>query len=71
MYYVYILKKNNKFYIGYTENLKRRLKQHQLEMDVSLIYYESYSSKNLAISRENKFKSYGSAWRALRNRIIA
>ena len=71
MYYVYRLKKLNKFYIGYTEDLKRRLKQHMSEGSTVLIYYESYLSKKSAISREKKLKHYGSAWRALRKRITA
>jgi predicted GIY-YIG superfamily endonuclease len=29
MYYVYILKWNNKHYIGYTNNLERRLSEHK------------------------------------------
>lgn len=71
MYYVYILKKNSKFYIGYTEDLRRRLKQHKVQANAFLIYYEAYLSKKLAISREKKLKSHGSAWRSLRKRIIA
>ena len=51
MHYVYILKKLGKFYIGYTENLIRRLKKHQLEGSAVLIYYEAYLSKKLAINR--------------------
>lgn len=71
MYYVYILKINNEFYIGYTEDLQRRFKQHKSKGKVELIYYESYSLKKLATTREKKLKHYGSAWRALRKRIIA
>lgn len=30
MYYIYILKlKNNDYYIGYTKNLKQRIKRHE------------------------------------------
>lgn len=71
MYYVYVLKINNDFYIGYTEDLRRRLKQHKAKGGVSLIYYEAYISKKSATNRENKLKYYGSAWRALRKRILA
>ena len=71
MYYVYILKINNKFYIGYTEDLQRRVKQHKVKGEVRLIYYEAYLSKKPAINREKKLKNYGSAWRALRKRITA
>ena len=71
MYYVYVLKINDKFYIGYTENLQKRVKQHKTEGEVELVYYESYQYKNLATNREKKLKYYGSAWRALRKRITA
>jgi len=71
MYYVYILKINKKFYIGYTEDLCRRFKEHCKKGEAELIYYESYRYKNLATKREKQLKYYGSAWRALRNRIIA
>ena len=69
MYYVYILKKFNKFYIGYTEDLQRRIKQHQSEGKSDLIYYEAYLLKKSATNREKRLKYYGSAWRALRKRI--
>lgn len=71
MYYVYILKINNEFYIGFTEDLRRRVKQHKSEGRVELVYYESYLTKKLATTREKKLKNYGSAWRALRKRITA
>lgn len=73
MVYVYIInwKRNNNFYIGYTDDLKRRIKQHQREGKLELIYYESYQSEELARERERKLKYYGSAWRALKKRIIA
>ncbi len=71
MYYLYVLQKNNKFYIGYTGDLKRRIKQHQREGEVILIYYEAYKLEKLARDRERKLKYYGSAWRGLRKRIIA
>jgi predicted GIY-YIG superfamily endonuclease len=70
MYYTYILKINGKFYIGYTEDLRRRLKEHNLKGETSLIYYEAYSLKESATNREKKLKHYGSAWRALRKRIV-
>ncbi len=73
MYYVYVLKwkRNNKLYIGYTNDLQRRLKEHQKEEGFQLIYYEAYQSVNLARQREIKLKHYGSAWRALKKRITA
>ncbi len=71
MYYTYVLKINGKYYIGYTEDLRRRFKEHQLKGEVSLLYYEAYLLKKSATNREKKLKYYGSAWRALRKRIIA
>lgn len=71
MFYVYILKINGDFYIGYTEDLRRRFSEHKLKGDVMLLYYEAYADKKLATNRENKLKHYGSAWRSLRKRILA
>ena len=71
MYYVYVLKIDGEFYIGYTEDLRRRVKQHNCEGVTELIYYEAYLSKKSAMTREKKLKHYGSAWRALKKRIIA
>ncbi len=69
MFYVYILKINNEFYIGYTEDLKRRFQQHKAKGKVELVYYEAYVLKKSATQREKKLKHYGSAWRALKKRI--
>jgi len=73
MYHVYILKQkgDNKFYIGYTKDLKQRIEQHKRKANFNLIYYETYQSEKTARNRERKLKYYGSAWRALRKRIIA
>ncbi|KKQ66478.1 MAG: hypothetical protein UT22_C0038G0009 [Parcubacteria group bacterium GW2011_GWC2_39_11] len=71
MYYIYVLKRNNEFYIGYTEDLRRRIKEHQKEGKISLIYYEVYLLEKLARIRERRLKYHGSAWRALRKRINA
>ena len=73
MYYVYIIKRkrDNKLYIGYTDDLKRRIKQHKREGDLNLIYYEAYQFEKTARQREKKLKYHGSAWRALKKRIIA
>ena len=73
MYYVYVLqrKRNDEFYIGYTNNLERRLKEHRKEGNFKLVYYEAYQLKKVARQREKKLKYYGSAWRALKKRITA
>ncbi len=73
MHFVYVLKNLfDKFYIGYTNNLNRRTKEHQRE-DASwrLIYCEVYTNVKIAKLRERKLKYYGSAWRALKKRLLA
>jgi len=73
MYYVYIINRkiNNQLYIGYTDNLIRRVKQHKRDGKLELIYYEAYLNEKSAKQRERKLKYYGSAWRALKKRIMA
>ena len=73
MYYVYILRnKNGDLYVGYTKDLKQRIKQHKKKkVSFRLMYYESYLTEKLARLRERKLKYYGSAWRALKERILA
>lgn len=68
MYYVYILysKKLNKFYIGYTENIKRRVKEHNQGnskfttngIPWVVVYYEAFMYKEDA-EREEKFLKTG------------
>lgn len=68
MYYVYVLENpNNKgWYMGYTNNLKRRLVEHNSGkggqttsrgMNWNLIYYEAYIDKRDAMGREKFLKS--------------
>lgn len=67
MYYVYLLKGDKKdwHYVGYTENLDRRLKEHKNGSSPStkpyrpleLIFYEAYKSKLDAERREEYFKT--------------
>ncbi len=73
MYYVYILKhsKNSFIYIGYSENIQRRLKEHKIDKpDWKLVYYEAYFSEKDARIREGQLKHYGSSIGHLRKRII-
>ncbi|MEI8096624.1 MAG: GIY-YIG nuclease family protein [Candidatus Moraniibacteriota bacterium] len=68
MYYVYILqsKKNKRLYKGVTNDLKRRLKEHNSGnvpftknlMPWELVFYEAFLSKEDA-SREEKFLKSG------------
>lgn len=67
MFYAYILlsKKDRKFYIGYTTDLKRRLKEHVAGQVTStrnrrpllLVMYEAYKMEEDAKARELFFKS--------------
>lgn len=66
-YYVYILKSinHNFIYVGYTENLKVRLKQHNNKEELStkaytpfdLIHYEAYRNIKDAKRRELYLKT--------------
>lgn len=65
MYYVYLLKdENNKYYIGYSHDLRRRIKEHNLGKVYTtrcmskpeLIYYEAYKEESSAQIREKKLK---------------
>jgi putative endonuclease len=71
MYYTYVLQslKNLKFYTGYTDNLKRRLLEHnshqggnytRINAPFKLIFYEAYLHQKDAIEAESFFKTgYG------------
>ena len=77
MYRVYVLRslKDNKHYIGYTNNLERRLQDHargksssvKLRGPFKLIFNEQCSTKLEAIRRERQIKSYkgGEAFKRL------
>ena len=70
MCWVYILKneETNRYYIGSTSNLSRRLKQHALGSTRTtrilktdkLVYQEKFSNVAEAKLREKKLKSYKS-----------
>ena len=67
MFYTYVLKsrRDGKYYIGYTNNLKRRLAEHQKALNMStkyrlplnLVYYEACLNMNDAKRRENYLKT--------------
>jgi len=79
MFYVYILKsgRDDKLYIGYTENLRRRIAEHKRghvfntkhRLPVELVYYESYKNIDDAKEREKNFKHSGSVYNGLIKRI--
>ena len=75
-YYVYMLKSINKkpvTYVGYTKNLKNRIKLHNTGKGAKftrgrkwrLVFKEKYSTKTQAISREYYIKKN----RTLRNNL--
>jgi putative endonuclease len=77
MYYVYVLldKKDN-FYVGYSGNLRNRVKEHKnaqvfatkLKLPVKLIYYEACINIYDALKREKYLKS-GPGKKFINNRI--
>ena len=78
MYYVYVLKsdKDNKNYVGYTNNLKLRFEQHKKgkvkstknRKSLKLIYYEVCLNQQDATHREKYLKTYHGKM-FLRNRL--
>ena len=70
MYYVYLIKDSrfDKTYIGYTNNIERRLKEHK-DKKPELIYYEAYNNEKDARSRELKLKQRGQSARRLKERL--
>ncbi|MFA5022802.1 MAG: GIY-YIG nuclease family protein [Candidatus Paceibacterota bacterium] len=78
MFYNYVLKskKDDKFYIGFTSDLRKRFKQHNDGKSTAtknrgpfeIIYYEACLNEEDARSREKYLKS-GMGKRYLNNRI--
>lgn len=72
-YYVYILRtSSNTLYIGQTNNLKKRIKEHRSKSSRSaryiryfssfeLVYHEKYSTRAEAMRRENQLKTWSRA----------
>jgi putative endonuclease len=67
MYYTYVLRSDldSKLYVGYSENLKRRIADHltgkvdatKHRLPLTLVYYEACLSKEKALKREKYFKT--------------
>ena len=67
MYFVYVLKseKDDKFYIGFTNDVKKRCRDHNNGSNKStrdrrplkLVYYEAHCDKDDALRRERYFKT--------------
>ena len=79
MYYVYLLvNEYGDKYIGYTSDLKRRVREHQEGKSIytsqhgsewRLVYYEAYPSKKIALKRESVLKRNGSMRKYLYQRL--
>jgi len=81
MFYVYILKsrQDGNLYVGSTNDLRRRLAEHNNGKNVStksrapfeIRYYEAYYSEDDARHRESALKKNGNALAQLKRRISA
>jgi putative endonuclease len=79
VYYVYILQslKDKSLYVGYSSDLKNRLRKHNSQQVPStkdktpfkLIYYEAYSNRKDATGRE-KFLKSGGGWRFIKKQLF-
>jgi len=79
MFYVYFIQslKDKDLYIGYTNNLERRLYEHNSGQNRStkhrvpfdIIYYEAYKSEEDAKHREDSLKLRANALNQLKRRI--
>ncbi|MFA6081683.1 MAG: GIY-YIG nuclease family protein [Patescibacteria group bacterium] len=79
MSYVYILqsKTDNKFYIGSTNNLERRLEEHnrgqtkstKFRRPFALVFYQEYKNIQVAKKIESKLKRFKN--KSIIDRIIA
>ncbi len=79
MHVLYVLKSrsDNKLYIGVTNDLKRRFKEHQQGASLAtksrgpwdLAYCEAYRSKLDALERERKLKRFKNSYKHLVERI--
>jgi putative endonuclease len=68
MFYLYILRNiHNRLYVGQTNNLERRLKDHQTNHgakfikdygDFELVYTEPFDSRAKAMRREKQLKGW-------------
>jgi putative endonuclease len=81
MHYVYVLQGERdpeRFYIGFSSDLRARLEQHNGGQNRStvgqswrLVYYEAYLTRSAAQGRERILKHDGRSRRALMDRIKA
>jgi len=79
MFYIYILKSkiDNNLYVGSTNDLKRRFKEHndgkvistKFRKPLELIYYEAYKVERDCRKREHNLKLRSRAFAQLKKRI--
>ncbi len=81
MYYVYVLKSqkynNQKLYIGFTSDLKKRILEHnncdtfstRYGIPWRIVYYEAFLNERDALVRERRLKTGTSAIGFLKRRI--
>lgn len=79
MYFTYVLRslKDKKLYIGYTNDIDRRISEHMMgkvtatknRLPLQLIYYEAYFNKKDAKGRE-KFLKGGSGHKYLKKQMV-
>ena len=80
MFYVYVIHSNllDQYYIGQTNDLRRRIDEHKTGKskytkridDWELIYYEAYTSRSLAMKREKRLKPRARSFQELIKRIV-
>ena len=78
MYYVYILKNkdNTKLYVGFSENLKERIKDHTgksvkttKDGEYKLVWYCAFETKNKALEFE-RYLNHGSGFAFSHKRLV-
>lgn len=73
-YYVYMLTNtyNNVLYIGFTNNIRRRIYEHKHKLVygftskyncTKLVWYETFADVNAAIAREKQLKTWQRSWK--------
>ena len=79
MFYLYVLKskKDDKLYIGSTNDLRKRFREHNQKLNKStkyrtplvLVYYEAYRAEKDARMRESRLKQFKNSYAELKKRI--
>lgn len=79
MFYFYVLKslKDEKLYWGYSDDLRRRIKDHnagkvsstKTRRPLEIVYYEAYKSEKDARERERQIKRRSKSFISLKRRI--